>query len=85
MSVDAAKGIPDTAARDAAYTAWTRAVLDGGGAGDQFWLLTSRVDDGSYYPDYDGFRITWNNDPANPGRSTTALLSAHARAMAAAR
>jgi mannan endo-1,4-beta-mannosidase len=40
------------------------------------------VDDGSYYPDYDGFRITWNADPSNPSASTTALLAAHAKAMA---
>ncbi|WP_055585195.1 hypothetical protein [Peterkaempfera griseoplana] len=54
-----------------------------GPPGDQFWLLTSRVDDGSFYPEYDGYRITWNNDQANPVRSTAKLLSDHARAMAA--
>ena len=69
------------AARDAGYAAWTAAV-EAGGAGDQFWLLTSRVDDGSFYPDYDGFRVIWNNDPANPGRSTAQLLADHARRMA---
>jgi mannan endo-1,4-beta-mannosidase len=75
-------GIAGTADRDAAYRTWTGTVLSAGGAGDQFWLLTSRVDDGSYYPDYDGFRITWNADPSNPSASTTALLAAHAKAMA---
>ena len=70
------------AARDAGYAAWTAAV-EAGGAGDQFWLLTSRVDDGSFYPDYDGFRIIWDNDPSNPGRSTAQLLADHARRMAA--
>lgn len=77
--------IPDAAARDAAYTAWTRAVLDGGGAGDQFWLLTSRTDDGAFYPDYDGHRIMWSADPANPTRTAARLFSDHAKAMAAAR
>ncbi|MFD5464593.1 cellulase family glycosylhydrolase [Kitasatospora sp. NPDC127059] len=83
LQIDAARDIPDTAARDVAYTAWTDAVRTGGGAGDQFWLLTSRVDDGSFYPDYDGHRVMWNNDPANPTRTTAQLFAAHARAMAA--
>ncbi|GAA5023833.1 glycoside hydrolase 5 family protein [Kitasatospora paranensis] len=83
LRIDAGGDIPDTAARDRAYTAWTDAVRTAGGAGDQFWLLTSRVDDGSFYPDYDGHRIMWNNDPANPGRTTAQLFAAHARAMAA--
>jgi mannan endo-1,4-beta-mannosidase len=59
-------------------------VLSHGGAGDQFWLLTSRADDGSFYPDYDGYRIIWDNDPSNATNATVQLLSAHARAMAAA-
>ncbi|WP_328917409.1 MULTISPECIES: glycoside hydrolase 5 family protein [unclassified Streptomyces] len=82
VSVNAGQGFPDDAARLATYTAWTGAVRDNGGAGDQFWLLTSRVDDGSFYPDYDGYRITWNNDPANSTREIAQLFSAHAKSMA---
>lgn len=81
LQINGAQGIPDEAARDAGYLAWTRAV-EAAGAGDQFWLLTSRVDDGSFYPDYDGFRIVWDNDPSNPTNSTAQLLSAHAKTMA---
>jgi mannan endo-1,4-beta-mannosidase len=84
VQIDAAKDVPDTAARDAIYRDWTSAVERAGGAGTQFWLLTSRVDDGSFYPDYDGFRVTWNNDSANATRSTARLLRDHAAAMAAA-
>ncbi|MFD7989115.1 cellulase family glycosylhydrolase [Kitasatospora indigofera] len=84
LQIDAGRDIPDSAARDRAYAAWTDAVRTGGGAGDQFWLLTSRVDDGSFYPDYDGHRIVWNNDPANPTRAAAQLFSAHAKAMTAA-
>lgn len=84
VRIDAAKDVPDAAARDAIYHGWTGAVERGGGAGTQFWLLTSRSDDGAFYPDYDGFRITWNNDPANPVRSTARLLRDHAAAMMAA-
>ena len=84
LAINAAQGIPDEPTRDAGYTAWTNEVLSAGGAGDQFWLLTSRVDDGSYYPDYDGFRIIWDNDPSNTTNAAAQLLSAHAQAMAAA-
>jgi mannan endo-1,4-beta-mannosidase len=83
LGINAAQGIPDAAARDAGYRAWTDAVLANGGAGDQFWLLTSRVDDGSFYPDYDGLRVYWFNDATNPTNSTAHLLAAHAAAMAA--
>ena len=81
LQIGADQGVPDEAARDAGYLAWTRAV-EARGAGDQFWLLTSRVDDGSFYPDYDGFRIVWDNDPSNPTNSTAKLLAAHAAVMA---
>lgn len=84
LAVDASRGVADEAARVAGYTAWTDAVLDGGGAGDQFWILTSRVDDGSFYPDYDGYRVVWNADAGNPTRESAALFAAHAKAMAAA-
>ncbi|AUY47625.1 hypothetical protein C2142_00020 [Streptomyces sp. CB01881] len=50
LRIDPAKDIAGNAARDRAYTVWTDAVLTGHGAGDQFWLLTSRTDDGSFHP-----------------------------------
>ena len=83
LAINASQGIPDEAARDAGYKTWTDTVLSSGGAADQFWLLTSRVDDGSWYPDYDGYRIIWQNDPSNPTNNAAHLLSAHAQAMAA--
>ncbi len=83
LSVDGSV-ITDEATRDAGYAAWTGAVLASGGAGDQFWLLTSRVDDGSFYPDYDGYRVMWFNDPTNPTVNLARQLAAHAAAMAAA-
>jgi mannan endo-1,4-beta-mannosidase len=84
LALNAAQGIADEAARDSGYQAWTGAVLAHGGAGDQFWLLTSRVDDGSFYPDYDGYRIIWDNDPSNSTNAAAQLLSAHAKAMVSA-
>jgi mannan endo-1,4-beta-mannosidase len=84
LSINSKAGIPDEASRTAAYQAWTDAVLGNGGAGDQFWLLTSRVDDGSWYPDYDGFRMIWANDSSNTTNPAVQVLSAHAKAMASA-
>jgi mannan endo-1,4-beta-mannosidase len=82
LAVNAAQGVPDEAARDAGYQTWIDTVRDHGGAGDQFWLLTSRVDDGSFYPDYDGYRVVWNNDPSNSTNALAKLLSTHAKEMA---
>jgi mannan endo-1,4-beta-mannosidase len=84
LGINPAQAIPDTAARDAGYQTWTDTVLTEGGAGDQFWLLTSRVDDGSFYPDYDGLRVYWSNDPTNPTNTTAHLLASHATAMTTA-
>ncbi|MFB7620869.1 hypothetical protein [Kitasatospora sp. NPDC056181] len=94
------EGIAGNAARDRAYTAWTAwttrtyttrtyttrtdAVLADHGAGDRFWLPTSRAADGSFHPDYDVHRVMWNNDLANPGRTTAKLFAAHAKAMTGA-
>ena len=78
----ASQGVPDEAARDAGYQTWIDAACDNGGAGDQFWLLTSRIDDSSYYPVHDGYRVVWDNDPPNTTNALAHLPSAHAREMA---
>jgi mannan endo-1,4-beta-mannosidase len=77
LRIDAATGVPDTPARDAAYGRWTDLVSTAGGDGDQFWILTARQDDGTDYPDYDGFRVLYPS-------STAALLAAHAQQMSTA-
>ena len=71
------------------YAAWTSAMLDGGIAGDLFWMLCGRQDYSSpWYPNYDGFCVYCPNasDPAPPGGDTQScgVLAAHAAAMAAA-
>lgn len=80
LQIDAARDVPDAATRDAGYARWVGQV-EQAGVGDHFWLLTSRVDDGSYYPDFDGYRVYWANDAANPTNSTAQMLSAHAHRM----
>jgi len=47
-----AKGI-----RNPVYREWTDAVLDGGGAGALYWILSGLEDSGATYPDYDGFTV----------------------------
>lgn len=67
-------GWRDLTARDAIYRSWTDTVYQEGGNGDQFWILTGLQDDGTLYPNYDGYRVTRFDSTAN-------VLSAHAAQM----
>jgi len=51
-------GLKDQVARNVTYQTWTDAVRNSGGNGALFWILTAHQDDGTLYPDYDGFRVT---------------------------
>jgi len=51
-------GLRNQVARNVTYKTWTDAVRTSGGNGSLFWILTGLQDDGTLYPDYDGFRIT---------------------------
>jgi mannan endo-1,4-beta-mannosidase len=50
-------GLLDTSMRNPNYKTWTDAVLNSGGAGALYWILSGKQDDGSLYPDYDGFTV----------------------------
>lgn len=50
-------GLQDKSARNPVYKEWTDTVLDGGGNGALYWILSGKQDNGSYYPDYDGFTV----------------------------
>jgi len=50
-------GLRNQVARNVTYKTWTDAVRNTGGSGALFWILTGKQDDGTLYPDYDGFRI----------------------------
>lgn len=67
-------GYQHQSARPDVYQSWLSAVERLGGAGSQFWILTSIQDDDSLYPDYDGFRII-------NGSKEAALISEHAKRM----
>jgi mannan endo-1,4-beta-mannosidase len=51
-------GLRNQVARNATYKEWTDTVRNAGGTGALYWILTEHQDDGTLYPDYDGFRIT---------------------------
>ena len=67
-------GWSDLTTRDDIYRTWTNTVYTQGGNGDQFWILTGKQDDGTLYPNYDGYRVTYPS-------STADILSAHAVQM----
>ena len=50
-------GILDKATRNTVYKEWTDAVLNNGGAGALYWILSGKQDDGTLYADYDGFTV----------------------------
>lgn len=50
-------GLLDASQRNKVYKEWTDTVLQEGGAGALYWMLAGRQDDGTLYPDYDGFTV----------------------------
>lgn len=52
------------------------AAVGDGAAGNMFWLLTGINDDGSLYPNYDGFRVTYPSDVASVLSSYADLMNA---------
>ncbi len=67
-------GWRDLMTRDDIYRSWTDTVYEVRGNGDQFWILTGLQDDGTLYPNYDGYRVTYPS-------STASVLTAHAIQM----
>jgi hypothetical protein len=47
----------DQATRQAVYKEWTDTFLKNGGDVSLFWILSSYMDDGTLYPDYDRFTV----------------------------
>lgn len=50
-------GLLDKSMRNPNYKQWTDTVLNSGGAGALYWILSGKQDDGSLYPDFDGFTV----------------------------
>jgi mannan endo-1,4-beta-mannosidase len=50
-------GLLSKATRNPVYQQWTDAFIRAGGTGFLYWILSGIQDDGSLYPDYDGFTV----------------------------
>ena len=50
-------GLLGKSMRNPNYKIWTDTVLKSGGAGALYWILSGKQDDGSLYPDYDGYTV----------------------------
>jgi mannan endo-1,4-beta-mannosidase len=67
-------GLKDKGRRDGVYEAWLAAAEEEGAGGTMVWLLTGKQEDGTPYPDYDGFDVKF------PG-PTAGVMARHARRM----
>jgi mannan endo-1,4-beta-mannosidase len=50
-------GLQDKSLRNPNYKLWIDTVFASGGTGALYWILSGKQDDGSLYPDYDGFTV----------------------------
>ena len=50
-------GLRDRSIRNPVYKEWLDTAFRGDAAGVLYWILSGRQDDGSLYPDYDGFTV----------------------------
>ncbi|HEX6290786.1 MAG TPA: cellulose binding domain-containing protein [Herpetosiphonaceae bacterium] len=67
-------GFQNKATRDGVYQTWTNTVYQNSGNGWMFWILSGVQDNGSLYPDYDGFTVYYPS-------STATLLANAAQQM----
>jgi len=50
-------GLRDKAIRNPVYKAWTDTIVANGGSGAMYWMLAAEQDNGTLYPDFDGFTV----------------------------
>jgi mannan endo-1,4-beta-mannosidase len=50
-------GLLSKATRNPVYKEWTDTILKDDGAGSLLWILSDKRDDGTLYPDFDGFTV----------------------------
>ena len=55
-------GLRDRSQRDRVYKDWYGILNEKNADGALFWILSGRQDDGSLYPDYDGFTVYYPED-----------------------
>lgn len=69
-------GIKDKGRRDASYDSWYSDIISKDADGILFWILSGKQDDGSLYPDYDGFTVYYpeNTNTINLIKEKTSKL-----------
>jgi len=50
-------GLRDKSVRNPSYKRWLDTTFWSGGAGALYWILSGKQDDGTLYPDFDGFTV----------------------------
>ena len=56
-------GWKEKTGRNTVYREWLDAIYRGGGGGDLAWMIADAQDDGTMYPDFDGFTVYANDIP----------------------
>ena len=67
-------GLKDRRRRDEVYEAWLAVAEEEGAGGTMLWLLTGKQENGTPYPDHDGFDVKY------PG-ATAEVIARHARRL----
>lgn len=70
-------GLHDKSIRNVVYREWTDTVFSGGGAGALYWILSGVQDDGSLYPDYDGFTVYCGSPVCTTLSNFSAMMNAN--------
>ncbi len=69
-------GLLDATLRNPNYKLWTDAMLQSGGAGALYWMLAGIQDDGTLYPDFDGFTVYCPSPVCSAYSHFSAMMSA---------
>ncbi|MCD0449232.1 cellulase family glycosylhydrolase [Actinocorallia sp. API 0066] len=67
-------GLQDKAVRNPVYQEWLETFVNEGGDGVTYWMLAGTLDDGTLYPDYDGFTVYCPSPVCTTIGNTTARL-----------
>lgn len=68
-------GVKDSSSRASTYASWLAAAQESGVDGSLFWMLAAHQEDGTLYPDYDGFTVYCPSDACSVVSDHAAKLS----------
>lgn len=70
-------GLHDKSIRNVVYQEWTDTVFSNGGTGALYWILSGIQDDGTLYPDYDGFTVYCGSPVCTTLSNFSAMMDAN--------